>query len=464
MDNPFALILIGTIVVAGGILWLRLHAFIALALGALVVGVLTPQSMVEAYNGPLAAMTVPSRLAKGFGDTCGSIGIIIAMASIIGVCMIETGAAERVVRSSLRLVGERMAPLAFLCSSFLLAIPIFFDTVFLMMVPLAKAMAVRTNKNYIAYVTAIIAGGVMAHSLVPPTPGPLQIAHELNVSYLAMTWCGLLVGSITATSGFLYGLWANRRWTIPIRPTPDLSTEELQALAAKEDRDLPSLWVSVLPILLPLFLIGLDSVVKNTFLSQDLHPSLVALIGFMGDKNIALMTAAAVAMGLFARRAAGLSRPFGQQIQNSLFNAGLIILIVGAGGAFGLMLKATNVAIYIRDLSAGAQLGLLPLAWIVCAIVRTAQGSATVAMITAAGIVGGLAAQGLSFHPVYLAAAIGCGSKPFWWMNDSAFWVVCRMSGWHEGEMLKIGSVSSLIMGVVGLPVTMALAWLLPFA
>jgi len=464
MDNAFVLILIGTAVVAGGILWLRLHAFLALTLGALVVGILTPQSLVESYDVALAAMTVPSRLAKGFGDTCESIGIIIAMACIIGVSMIETGAAERIVRSALSLVGERMAPIAFLCSGFLLSIPIFFDTVFLMTIPIAKAMAVRTNRNYVAYVTAIIAGGVMTHSLVPPTPGPLQIAHELNVSYMAMTWCGLLVGAITATCGFLYGLWADRRWSIPVRPTADLSIEELHALAAKEDRDLPSLWVSLLPVLLPLALIGADSVVRNTFLAQSLPGGLVHLMAFLGDKNIALICAATIAMILFARRAPRLHRPVAEQIQKSLFNAGLIILIVGAGGAFGLMLKATNVAVRISDLSAGVQMGLLPLAWLVTAVIRTAQGSATVAMITAAGIVGGLAAQGLSFHPVYLAVAIGCGSKPFWWMNDSGFWVVCRMSGWQEREMLRIGSVASLIMGLVGLPLTMLLAWLFPFA
>jgi len=464
MDNPFILIVIGTAVVAGSILRFRLHAFLALALGALVVGVLTPQSLVEAYDGTLAVMTVSSRLAKGFGDTCASIGIIIAMACIIGTAMIETGAAERVVRSSLKVVGERMAPIAFLCSAFLLSIPIFFDTVFLMMIPLAKAMAARTNKNYIAYVTAIIAGGVMAHSLVPPTPGPLQIAHELNVSYMDMTWCGLLVGAFTATSGLLYGLWANRRWNIPVRPTADLSIEELHELAAKEDCDLPSLWVSVLPVLLPLLLIGVASAVGNTSLAQSLPTSVVHLIAFLGEKNIALICAATVALILLARRSRGSQQAFGDQIQKSLFNAGVIILIVGAGGAFGLMLKATNVALHIRDLSSGVQMGLLPLAWLVTAVIRTAQGSATVAMITAAGIVGGLAAQGLSFHPVYLAVAIGCGSKPFWWMNDSGFWVVCRMSGWQEGEMLRIGSVCSLIMGLVGLPLTMLLAWLFPLA
>jgi GntP family gluconate:H+ symporter len=463
MDNPLLLVFIGMMVVVGGILWLRLHAFIALLLGALTVGILTPVANVKANSAALAAMSVPDRLAKGFGDTCQNIGLVIAMATIIGVCMIETGAAERVVRSMLKTVGERFAPLAFLLSSFLLGIPIFFDTVFLMMVPLAKSMAVRTGKNYVAYILAIVSGGVMAHSLVPPTPGPLQIAHELGVSYMAMTWGGLAVGTVTALSGFLYALWANKRWHIPVRPTPDVSLEDLETLAAKDDTELPKLWISLLPIVLPLILIALSAMVNNSALKESFNPTALGVLAFFGDKNISMTLAAMIAMALFALRAKREKNNFAEKIQDSLFNAGLIILLVGAGGAFGLMLKATNVAVYIKDLSSGAHMALLPLAWFVTTIIRTAQGSATVAMITSAGIVGSLATQGLPFHPVYLALAIGCGSKPFWWMNDSGFWVVCRMSGWDEREMLKLGSIASLIMGVVGLPTTMLLAWLFPF-
>jgi len=464
MDNPLLLVFIGMMVVVGGILWLRLHAFIALLLGALTVGVLTPAANVKANSAALAALSIPDRLAKGFGDTCTSVGIIIAMAAIVGVCLIESGAAERIVRSMLNMVGERGAPLAFLASGYLLSIPIFFNTVFLMMVPLAKSTANKTKKGYIAYIVAICAGAMMTHSLVPPTPGPLQIAHELGVSYMAMTYAGLVVAAITSFSGFLYGLWANRKWEIPVRETPDVSLEQLEALAAKEDKDLPGVWVSILPILLPMILIASFATINNNF-KADFSPEFLGVLGFLGDPNISMTIAAVISMFLFAQRAKLTNRKdFAKKVEDSLFNAGLIILLVGAGGSFGLMLKATNVALYIKELSGGAHLGLLPLAWLVAMVIRTAQGSATVAMITAAGIVGSLASQGLAYHPAYLAVVIGCGSKPFWWMNDSGFWVVCRTSGWTEPEMLKIGSVMALIMGVTGLVATMLLAWLFPFA
>ncbi|MHC4510628.1 MAG: GntP family permease, partial [Planctomycetota bacterium] len=152
------------------------------------------------------------------------IGILIAMASIIGKCLLESGAAERIIRTALKWFGESRAPLAFLSSGFLLAIPVFFDTVFYLMIPLAKAMGMRTRRNYGLYIMAIVAGGTMAHSLVPPTPGPLFVAGELSVSLGLMILGGIFIGLFTISSGYVYALWANRRWPIPLRDSADIST------------------------------------------------------------------------------------------------------------------------------------------------------------------------------------------------------------------------------------------------
>ena len=171
--DPIFLLLIGMVIVIGGILWLRLHAFVALLAAAVVVAVLTPREAVERVaiaQGATAAAAAAqadeplgTKLAKRFGNASTQLGLLIAMASIIGVCLLASGGAERVVRSLLGLFGERQAWLVFGISGFVLGIPMFFDTVFLLLIPLARAMALRTGKNYLLYVMCICAGTTMTH-------------------------------------------------------------------------------------------------------------------------------------------------------------------------------------------------------------------------------------------------------------------------------------------------------------
>ena len=139
------------------------------------------------------------------------------MASIIGMCLLESGAAWRIVQSTRQLVGEERTPLAFAVSGFVVGIPVFFDTVFYLLMPLAKAMRLQTGKNYLLYVMSIVVGATMAHSLVPPTPGPLFVASKMGISVGTMMIAGTVVGLIAVASGFLYVVWANRRWEIPLR-------------------------------------------------------------------------------------------------------------------------------------------------------------------------------------------------------------------------------------------------------
>jgi GntP family gluconate:H+ symporter len=142
----------------------------------------------------------------------------------------------------------------------------------------------------------------------------------------------------------------------------------------------------------------------------------------------------------------------------------VIILITSAGGAFGQMLQQTNIGARVGTLADSYQMAILPLAFLITAVVRTAQGSATVAMVTAIGVMSGFAdASGLSFHPVYLALVIGCGSKVFAWMNDSAFWIITKMAGMDEKETIRYFSFLLLVMAISGLVSIMILAWVFPF-
>jgi len=315
-------------------------------------------------------------------------------------------------------------------------------------------------------VLAIVAGGTMAHSLVPPTPGPLLVAEELGVELGTMILAGGAVGAVAAAYGYWHAHWANRRWEVPLRPTAEMPQELIQRFQNQQTEQLPPLSLSLLPILLPVVLLAGASITRNlSWIPQDSWAgSLVGAIQRLGEKNLALVLAAAVALGVLVWWQRPPRRQLQQSLQTALSGAGMIILITSAGGAFGAMLQQSGIAQWVRHAVPQAHAWLLlPLAFGITTLVRTAQGSATVAMITAVGIVSAMVAGAeLPYHRVYLALAIGAGSKPLAWMNDSGFWVICRMSGLTEGEMLKTLTPMTAMMGVVGLAATMLGAWLLP--
>ena len=409
-----------------------------------------------------AVETVGERVSKAFGTTCGRIGILIALAAVVGKCLLDSGSADRIVRSALAVVGERGAPFAFVGTGFLLAIPVFFDTVFYLMMPLGKAMRLRTGRNYLLYILTIVAGGTMAHSLVPPTPGPLLVAEELGVDMGLMIIVGCLIGLISSSSGFLFASMVNRRFEIPLRETADISLDELQALASRESHELPPLWLATLPILLPVILIAGQTVVEewNVWPNQ---PVFRYWMDTLGHKDIALAIATVLAIGGLVWQKRTSLRALSEPLASALASGGTIILITAAGGAFGAMLQDTGITALIQSLPNTSATMLLTLAFLITMAIRTAQGSATVAMITAVGVLSGFQQDGsLGCHPVYLAMAIGCGSKPLAWMNDSGFWVICKMSGMTESEGLRFITPLSLIMGIAGLLATLIAAAIWP--
>ena len=471
--TPITLLLVGIGTVILGILVLRLHAALALLLAAITVGVLTPREAIvnygvdkgqsEASAEKLADTAIGKRIAQGFGVACGKIGILIAMAAIIGKCLLDSGGADRIVRSSLKLVGEKRAPLAFLGSGFTLGMPVFFDTVFYLMLPLAKIFTARSGKNYLLLVLAIVAGGSMAHSLVPPTPGPLAVAEVMDVDIGQLMLGGLFVGSFAAGIGYIFAVWVNKKNPIPLRDTPDSSLEDLQAQVNKPDSELPPFWLSILPILLPILLIGgattVNLLVEGPSPWKDFFNTL-------GEKNLAMIVAAVVSIILLVSKIGMEKKKLAKTFQDALSGGGVVILITASGGAFGAILQQTGIGPWMKesvDASGMGMTGILLLAFGVTALIRFAQGSATVSMMTTAAILAGLASpEVLGCSPLYLALAIGCGSKPLAWMNDSGFWVVCKMSGLTEGETLRTFSVLLTVMGLAGILATVILANIMP--
>ena len=401
-------------------------------------------------------------VTEGFGSTCASIGLLIILASIIGECLTASGAAGRIVQWIQTTLGECRAPHALASSAFFLGIPVFFDTVFYLLMPLGRGLAVRTGRNFLLYTLSIVAGATMAHSLVPPTPGPLMVANELGVSLGLMMIGGTVVGLIAATAGFAYATWADRRWDVA-PPAEESATATTASITSEPDQStLPPLWLAIAPIVLPVMLIGGAA-------ALDLLPAAMAQtwwgsqLVFWGDKNISLGLSAALALVTFWWFRRVPLKQLSAATQTALASAGVIILITSAGGSFGAVLQQTGIAEVLTAMMPASKAALLPIAFLLTATIRIAQGSATVAMITAVGIVGPLVLAGdLGYHPLYVALAIGCGSKPIPWMNDSGFWIIGKMAGFSEIQTLKTASAMMTLMGVVGLIVTMLGAWLLP--
>ena len=215
----------------------------------------------------------------------------------------------------------------------------------------------------------------------------------------------------------------------------------------------------LLPIILPLLLIT-----GNTFSEILLEKGTLGhkLLTTIGNANIALFISAIIAMFLLWKQVKN-REAFQKFITEALTSAGMIILITSAGGAFGQMLQQTGIGILVGDMAANYQVALLPMAFLVTALVRSAQGSATVAMVTAMGVMSGVVGTGLAFHPVYLALAIGCGSKIFAWMNDSAFWIITKMSGMEVPETIRHFSILLMVMALAGLISVMILSVIFPF-
>jgi GntP family gluconate:H+ symporter len=483
--NIWLVVSLSVAVVLGCILVLRLHAFLTLLLAGLMVAALAGDEAVKRYTdiqvnkdkmtlseanklqGQTALVSAPMRLATAFGETAGKIGILIALASIIGQCLLESGAAAVIVDRMLRLTGPKRAPEALAASSFLLGIPVFFDTVFYLMIPLARSLRQRLGKDYVLFILAILAGGSIAHSLVPPTPGPLMVAEIVGVDVATMMMAGLIIGGCSSVVSLSVARIINRLVDVPLR-----FTEEETAEQSSDRRDEPpvsdsttqgpSLLRSLNPIAIPVVLIAVGSVVNYMIKADSLQSSAVTeILQFFGDKNIAIAVGVAFAFSLTKYCPAGKRA---SMVGRSLASAGNIILITAAGGAFGAMLRQAGIEDAVGSLAQGVPgLMLLPLAFVVTAAIRTLQGSATVAMITAAGVLQGFAQpESLPFHPVYLAMAIGAGSKPVSWMTDSAFWVITRMSGMTEAEGLRVISPMSTAMGFSALAFTMLFATIYP--
>ncbi|MBK9167697.1 MAG: GntP family permease [Bryobacterales bacterium] len=449
--HPLGILLVSIVAVLFLIIRMKINAFLALIGVAILIGLLSPE---------IAITDVMKQVGDRFGNVVGRIGIVILTAAIVGQCLMESGAADRITRVFVRAIGERRASLSMTVTGFVLSIPVFADTVFYLLIPLARAMCVRMGgRDYMLLTMAISAGASSTHAFVPPTPGPLAGAAILGVDVGLTILVGIGIAAVASTTGWLYAAWANRTMPIEIRETPGVPVSELREIAAKPDSELPGFWLSMSPILLPVLLISVNTAAGTLAKGS----TFARWMTFFGDASFALLLAAVISVWILARQKslslAALARP----IEEAMNSAGMIILITAGGGAFGGMLEAAGVGKSLGAIAQQFGVSLVVLAFVVAVLFKIAQGSGTVAMITGSSITAALAAATPpTCHPVYLVMAVACGSMTGSWMNDSGFWVYRSMTGLTEMETLKTRSVLMSVMGVSGFLVTLAASVLVP--
>lgn len=470
--HPLAILAIGIAIVVGLIVRFKVNAFVALILAASAVSMMAPVPSGE--DGAVEPGIQIIRMAKAFGGTAGAIGIVIAMAALIGKCMMDSGAADRIVRTFLSAMGEKRSGTALATSGFVLSIPVFFDTVFYLLVPLARSLFRSTRKNYVKYVLAISAGAAVTHTVVPPTPGPLLVAENLGVDVGMMILMGLAVGFPAACAGLVCASWMDKNMNI--QPTIKLDAEESEDSKPVDESSLPGLIPSLVPIILPVLMISVNTITKQLAKSDGLGAQLQQIAidispytGLFGNPNFALMTSAAFAVLLYLNQCRPTREKFADMMEDGLMSAGVIILITAAGGAFGAMLKTAQVGPAIEAMFAGGGakngLMLLPFVFFVSALLKFAQGSTTVAVITTSGMMAAMLGETqLPFHPVYLATAIGGGGLIGSWMNDSGFWIFSKMGGISEVDALKTWTPLLCVLGATMFIMTLILATVLPMA
>jgi GntP family gluconate:H+ symporter len=444
---PFIVLLLSVAMVVILITRLRFHPFVALMLSAIFVGLISPDlPKVPGQNPLTTAVELPM---LEFGIMAGKIAWVIALAAVIGTAMMQSGAAEQIVNRLLKTLGEKRAALALIISGFVLSIPVFFDTVFFLLIPLGITLALKTGKDFVLYVVAIAGGAVIAHSIVPPTPGPLIMGEILNIELGTVILAGLVAGIIPAIAVFGVAKWLNKKLDIPVR-VADKHVTSVQ--------NPPSLILSILPVIVPLLMISLASIVASI---TDNVPDWIA---FQGNKNIAMGTGAVLALYLWRKTQKLKSKDLWESIAKPLEIAGIIILITSAGGAYGAMIKHSGIGDAISLTTAGFNVNYILLAWMIAAAMKIAQGSGTVSMIATAAIMAALIGpnEQLPYHPVYILLSIGFGSLFISWMNDSGFWVVARMSGFTEREALQTWTVLLGILALVGLFQVLLMSWILP--
>ncbi len=420
---------------------IKLHAFIALLLASILMGLLTGMDLNQ----------IIVSIGNGMGSTLGSLAVIIGLGSMFGKMLEISGGAERLARTFLGIFGEKKAPYAMLIAGFLVSIPVFFDVGFIILVPLVYALHKSTKKSILLFGIPLLAGLAVTHAFVPPTPGPILVANLVGADLGKVIFYGIICGIPAAIiAGPVWGKFISKRIYVKI---PDYLEVDEKVITIK-DNELPKFSTIFLLVILPIFLILL-----NTFSSAYLREGRIKnILQFIGNPIVALIIACIISF-IVLGKFKGLNMNQIQDVCSSALNStGIILLVTGAGGIFKQVLVDSKIGEAVAHIFDTVSISPIILAFLISLIVRVSAGSATVAMATAGAIVGPLIANA-SIEPALIVIAIASGSTALSHVNDSGFWLVNRYFGLNEKDTLKSWTVMESLIGVVGLITSLILSF-----
>jgi gluconate transporter len=451
----------------------RLHAFIALLLTSLVVAIL----------GGIPLAEIADLIQREMGGTLGYIAVVIGVGAMFGEMLQRSGGARSIADTLLRRFGDRYSPWALGLTGLIVAVPVFFDVALILFIPLVYSLARRSGRSLLFYAIPLLAGIAVAHSFIPPTPGPVAVAGLLGADLGWVIAIGAIAGiPATVIGGIWFGRVVSSRIHLDVpdfmhlppetanpdapnpQPTdPEAASREKanpETPGSEGPAAAPGFGLAAGLIALPLVLILLGTV--SSVVLPDGH-RMRDLLAFVGHPFTALIAATLLSFYALGTRL-GFSR---NEIRNmatkSLEPVGLIILVTGAGGVFGKVLVATGVGSAAADWMATSQAPLVLLAFLLAAVVRVAQGSATVSMVTAAGLMAPIleATTSSAPHVAAVVIAIASGATVLSHVNDSGFWLVNRYLGMTEKQTLQVWTVMETLVGLTGFGVVLLLSFFL---
>ncbi len=417
----------------------KANAFISLLATALVMGLLSGMS---------GADTVTA-ITGGFSGTVKSIGIVIIFGIMLGNYLDAAKGTNRMALDAVRLVGQKRAGLAMAITGYLVSIPVFSDAAFVILTPLVKAIHKKTRIPLAILAVSLSAGLLSTHVFVPPTPGPLAAAGLLGIDIGRAILYGAFGAVFMTMAGWIFA-------EIYFRNKPDsyysFRDEEEQkkdeALSIEDDTDLPGTLASLLPLVVPILLILLNTTC-GMMLSED--SPVMTVISFVGDSNIALAIGAVLAIITLGKRLGG--KVIIDVMDKTLKDAGPIVFITSAGGALGQVLKVSGAGDSLAQMVLNTGLPFILIPFVISGLLKVVQGSGTVAVTTAATLCAPIAAS-LGLDPILIFLASGAGARLCCHVNDSYFWVYTNCMGYDMKTGLKTLSISNIVMSLGGLAAT----------
>ncbi|WP_328553715.1 GntP family permease [Streptomyces sp. NBC_00358] len=453
------------------IIKVRLQPFVALLAVSIAVGLAAGLSVTELF-GTVQRSTAVSVVETGMGGILGHVAIIIGLGTMLGAILEVSGGAEVLASRLLTLFGEKRAPLAMGLTGLIFGIPVFFDVGIFVLAPLVYAAAKRSGKSILLYCLPLLAGLSMTHAFLPPHPGPVAAAGLLHVQLGWVILMGIVCGIPAVLAAWVYAAWIGKRIFVPVPQDMVEAAAEAKRAVIEEQRGTGALSTSgaegpqdvadpdekPVPLGTVLGIIGtpLVLILAATFSSIALDPSTPrSVIEFFGSPFVALTIALLLAYYLLGIRRGWSRKSLETVSTSSLKPVGNILLVVGAGGVFGAVLKASGVAQALSDTFNDVGLPVIVLAYLISLVLRVAQGSATVAIVTTAGIVAPLLVEG--HHSQAFVAlvimAISAGSIFASHVNDGGFWMVAKYFGISERDTLRTWTVLESVLSVTGFAV-----------